>query len=275
MNDIEYSENGFIYIASKEKLYYELALLSAESLRTFHRKAHITLFTHKAFVDDRAMSLFDNIITGIPVHARAKMWCMARTPYQNTFYNDVDSQIVSSKIKNVFDELSDCDMFFTESYWYTTGNYKWSFFDKAQQIPVVYHGAVCCYRKTDLTINFMQTWFDEYIKQRAEPWKHDFAWPEWKQFDMFTLWKITSGRWNEFDRFKNLKIKLGPKIYNATIHDGKDFYDGKRAVVYQIDKTSITGPEMKDFYVRINEGLKDERSLPKEPAANKNTLWYN
>lgn len=275
MNDIENSENGFIYIASKDKLFYELAILSAESLRTFHRKAHITLFTHEAFVDDRARRLFDNIVTGIPVHTRAKMWCMARTPYQNTFYNDVDSQIVSSRIKNVFDELVDCDMFLTESYWYTTGNHKWSFFDKDQKIPVVYHGAVCCYRKTDLTIDFMQTWFDEYVKQRSEPWKYDFAWPEWQQFDMFTLWRLTSGRWKEFKRFDDLKIKLGPKIYNATIHDGKDLYDGKRAVVYQIDKSSIMSKEMKDFYERINEGLKDERSLPKKPTSDKDSIWYN
>lgn len=275
MNDVEKSENGFIYVASKEKLFYELAILSGESLRTMHRNAHITLFTHEAWVDDRAREIFNNVITGIPVHERAKMWCMARTPYENTFYNDVDSQIVSSKIKNVFNEIKDCDMFFTESYWYTTGNYKWSFFDKAQKIPVKYHGAVCGYRKTDLTIDFMQTWFDEYLKQKTEPWTYDFAWPDWKIFDMFTLWRLTSGRWKEFERFNDLNIKIGPKVYNATIHDGKDLYDGKRPIVYQIDKVSMRSKDMTHFYERLQKGLKDERSLPKKSKTDENSIWYN
>lgn len=270
----EEADKGFIYVASNNKLFYELSLFSAESLRTFYPNANITLFTHEAFVDDRAKSFFNNIITGIPVHSRAKMWCMARTPYQKTFYNDVDSQIISRKIRDVFDEIEDCDMFFTESYWYTTGNYKWAFFDKAQTIPVKYHGAVCCYNKNNLVLDFMQTWFDEYIKQKAEPWPYDFAHKEWKQFDMFTLWRLTSGKFKEFDRFKELNIKLGPKIYNATIHDGKKLYNGKKPVVYQIDKPSIE-QKMPDLMKNIEKGVNDERSLPEKPKNNKNLIWYN
>jgi hypothetical protein len=274
MNSIEQAEEGYIYVASNDKLFYELAIFSAESLRTFHPKAHITLFTHEAFVDDRAASLFNNVITGIPVHARAKMWCMARTPYEKTFYNDVDSQIVHRKIKDVFKEIEDCDMFFTESYWYTTSNYRWSFFDKEQKIPVKYHGAVCCYNKTDLVLDFMQTWFDEFVIQRAaSTWDYDFAYKEWKQFDMFTLWRLTSGRWEKFDRFKNLDIKLGPKIYNATIHDGKDLYDGKKPAVYQIDKNAIRN--MPDLMKKIEKGMKDERSLPQKPENFEDLIWYN
>lgn len=274
MNEIEYADEGFIYVASRQKLFYEFAIFAAESLRTFHPKAHITLFTHAAWVEDRARALFDNIITNIPVHSRAKMWAMARTPYEKTFYNDVDSQIVHRGIKNVFKELNDCDMFFTESYWYTTAEHKWAFFDKEQTINVDYHGAVCCYRKTDLTIDFMQTWFDEYIKQRANPWTYDFAYPEWQQFDMFTLWRLTSGRFEEFDRFKDLNIKLGPKIYNATIHDGKDVYKGKRPCVYQIDKHSVM-EYMGDYYDILKKGIDDERSLPQKPKNQKDTIWYN
>jgi len=273
--NIEYMDEGFIYVASHDKLFYEFALFSAESLRTFYPKAHITLFTHEAFVDNRAKELFDNIITGIPVHARAKMWCMARTPYQKTFYNDVDSQIISRKIKNVFTEIEECDMFFTESYWHTTANYKWSFFDKAQKIPVLYHGAVCCYNKTDLVIDFMQTWFDEYVKQKQEKtWNYDFAYPEWKQFDMFTLWRLTSGNFEEFDRFKSLNINIGPKMYNATIHDGNNLYDGKKPVVYQIDKHSIKN-HMPNLLKHMEKGLNDERSLPKKPKDQKDFIWYN
>lgn len=275
MNDIEYSDEGYIYVASKNKLFYELSLFSAESLRTFHPKAHVTLFTHEAFVDDRAKKLFDNVITGIPVHARAKMWCMARTPYQKTFYNDVDSQIVHRRIREVFDYIEDCDLFFTESYWYTTGSHRWAWFDKQQKIPVDYHGAVCCYNKNDLVIDFMQTWFDEYVKQRhSKGWPYDFAYKEWKQFDMFTLWRISSGRFEEFERFKQLNVKLGPKMFNATIHDGKKLYDGKKPVIYQIDKDNIQNA-MPDLMRTIEKGLKDERTLPKKPENHKDLIWYN
>jgi len=119
MDNVERADEGYIYVASYSKKYYEFAMIAGESLRTFNRKAHITLYTHECWVDDRAREIFNNIVTGIPVHQRAKMWCMARTPYEKTFYSDVDSQVVHPRIKNVFDELGDEDMFFVMNYPHT------------------------------------------------------------------------------------------------------------------------------------------------------------
>ena len=75
--------------------------------------------------------------------------------------------------------------------------------DKKLTILPKYHGAVCGYNKTDLTIDFMNTWYLEYIKQRTTGWSYiDFD-VRWKVFDMFTLWRMTSGRFEEYERFKS------------------------------------------------------------------------
>lgn len=268
------SNNGYIYVASRNKLYYELSLQAVESLKTFYPECNVTLFTHDAWVEDRATKLFDNIVTDIPIHSRAKMWCMARTPYDVTFYNDVDSQIVHPNIKNAFRDLEESDMFFTNSFWYTTANYKWAYIDKKQTIKVRYHGAVCCYRKNDLTIDFHQTWFEEYLKQqRAKEWVYDFAHEEWKNFDMFTLWRMTDGNYEEFERFKKLDIAQGPKIYCATVQDNPKEYTRKNpAVNIQMDR---------NFYSKlhtwniIEKGERDERNLPERPKVGEYSLKYN
>lgn len=265
---------GFIYVASRLKLFYELALYSAESLKDFNPHSNVTLFTHAAWVDERAEKLFDLIITDIPVHKRAKMWCMARTPYDRTFYNDVDSQVVRSGLSKAFSEIDDYDMMFTNGTWHATASHKFAFIDKNYTIKPTYHGAVCCYKKTDLTVDFMQTWFDEYHKQNTSPdWPYeDFADRSWKGFDMFTLWRMTSGRYDEFDRFNQLKIKLGPKKYNSTIHDGPESV--RKPFVLQIDKDSIQR-KMPNLYKMLKKGIDDERDLPEKPKTTKNLIWHN
>jgi hypothetical protein len=267
-------DKGFIYVASCKKIYYELAIESAKSLKDFYPDANVTLFTHDAWVDDRALQIFDNVITGIPVHKRAKMWCMARTPYSQTFYNDVDSLIVHKDIRTVFDTLKNGDMYMCGHVWHSASNSEYSFIDLEQTIPVQYHGAVCWYNKTKLTLDFLQNWFDEYIKQIEEPWPHG-AWAssKWRGFDMFTLWKMTCGKYKEFEQFNNL-VNCGDKRFNATIHDGTDYYNETKLpyVNMQIDREAY-----KTFanYTGIQENIDDERALPKQPATSKDTIWFN
>jgi hypothetical protein len=81
----------------------------------------------------------------------------------------------------------------------------------------------------------MQTWFDEYVKQISSPWPHkDFS-DKWKKFDMFTLWRISSGKYKEFERFNELNIKILSRRWNTTIQDLPEDLDGPR-VITQIDK---------------------------------------
>jgi len=267
----KYDKNGFIYIASLDKLFYELSLLSCESLKDFYPEANVTLFTHRAFIDERC-KIFDKVIYDIPVHNRAKMWCMARTPYENTLYNDVDTIICHSDIRNIHDHLDECDMFFGGHLNYTVADRKWEFIDKKGNIPIQYHGSLCGYRKEELSINFMQTWFDQYILQTSSPWKYNFAHREWKNFDMFTLWRITSKLYREFDRFNELNIKILSRRWNTTAQDLPEDIKGPR-VIMQIDKKSYE--RMPHTWNRIEKGLKDERVNFKKPKTNISTIEYN
>jgi len=230
------SDKGFIYVASKSYIYYELAIIACQSLKDCFPESNVTLFTHEKFVDKRA-EIFDNVIVEIPIHYRAKMWCMARTPYDRTIYIDVDSQVKRKKVKDMFNFLDDHDMFFGKPEPYTVADIKWSHMDKAMTIVPPYHGALCGYKKSDIVIDFMQTWFDEYVKQYTQPWPYgDLHYPEWKVFDMFTLWRMTSKKFNEFDKFNDIKIKLIPGKYITTAQHATEDLVG--AVIQQIDRTT-------------------------------------
>lgn len=211
MNNREGSQfdKGYIYIASLKKRYYHLAVYSATTLKDFYPDANITLFTHEKFLDNKA-DIFDTVITDIPIYYRTKMWGMANTPYKKTIYIDADSAIVNKDISILFNDLDDCDMFFGPVAWYTPGNIAWAYMDKAMTIRPKYHGAVCGYNKTDLTIDFMNTWYEDYIKQRSTPWPHTKYDSKWQIFDMFTLWRMTCGRFEEYERFNKLHIKMMP-----------------------------------------------------------------
>ena len=245
--------DGFLYVASLNRKYYHYAVYSATTMRDVYPDANICLFTHKDFVDKDA-DVFNTVITNIPIYYRTKMWAMARSPYERTIYIDADSSIVSRKIRNMHSLLDDCDMFFGPTTDYTCADIAWSYMDKNMTIPTTYHGAVCGYNKNNLTLEFHQTWYDEYIKQICDP-----GWPyervhdkKWKIFDMFTLWRMTSGRYSEFDRFKQINIKMIDKKYTSTsCHMEKDRKD---AVILQIDNS--TWPKIDFMRPKIEEAEK-------------------
>lgn len=266
------SDDGFIYVASRDRLFYELALLSCESLKSFSPKTHVTLFTHKNFVDDRC-KIFDRVIVDIPIHYRAKMWCMARTPYQRTVYNDCDSLICHKDVSKIFNFLNECDLFCGSNLLYTVGNVKWAYIDKERKHLPIYHGSMWGYHKTNLIIDFMQTWFDEYVKQVSNPWPYEENhYKEWQKFDMFTVWRMTSGLFEEFERFDKLNIKILSRRWNCTIQDSQKDLDGP-PVIMQIDK--MTWKTMSNVWKNIEKGLNNEKyQLEKLPIGD-STIIYN
>ena len=272
IEDERKSPKGFIYVASRTVMYYDLAVNACTTLKDYFPDAHVTLFTHEKFLDD-SCKIFNNVIVDIPVHYRSKMWCMARTPYEKTIYIDADSVVMHKDIRTMHDYLDDCDMFFCPVTPYTTGNIKWAYIDKAMTIVPSYHGAICGYNKTDLTLDFQQTWFDEYIKQVSDPgWPYEANhYSEWKIFDMFTLWRITSKRFNEFERFDKLNIKTLPLRYIITAQHTAE--DKKRPVIHQIDKHTWT--HVTAFWEKIEKKLNNEIYSFKKPAIKEPPSEYN
>lgn len=266
------SDDGFIYIASRNRLYYELGILSCESLKAYSPKTHVTLFTHENFVDDRC-KIFDRVITGIPIHSRAKMWCMARTPYKGrTVYNDCDSLITHKDVGKIFDQLSDCDIFTGSNVTYTVGDINWAYIDRARTILPAYHGSLIGYYNTPLNLDFMQTWFDEYVKQTTTPWPYSKIYhKDWQQFDMFTLWRLASKKFDEFDRFRKLNIKILERRWNVTIQDIKQELSAP-PVITQISRVSWS---RMDFYNEIMKGAEDEKYTVKKRPLRDPVIEYN
>ena len=273
---LKYSNNkqldkGFIYVATKDRLYYELALLSCQSLKDYYPEASVTLYTHENFIDDRC-NIFDNVYVNVPIHKRAKMWCMARTPYEKTIYIDCDSVIRHRDIRIMHDFLDDCDLFCGSNLQFTVSNFKWAFIDKNWTYNIEYHGSMWGYHKNSSCIDFMQTWFDEYIRQINSPWTYDKYNQEWQQFDMFTLWRMTSKKFPEFDRFNDMKIKILPRRFNSTAQDTPEDYSGKPVIV-QIDKSTFK--MMPNTWNFLMKGAKDERYQLKQRASSNTIIEYN
>ena len=180
--------NGYVYIASLSKAYYKAAVNSAISLRDHYPEANITLFTHEVFLQDIDRNFFDNIITNIPVHKRAKMWGMARTPYEKSLYLDSDTEIRSERIKDVFDILGNNDIMFTKIVPHVSNTRR---IDDNNELE--YHGGVILYNNKKPTIKLINEWYDLYAEQTLCDWKtSQFAQYDsrMKPWDQFTIWYL-------------------------------------------------------------------------------------
>jgi hypothetical protein len=125
---MEKQTKGFLFVASLSKAYYDAAIGCIRSLRDHYPDAKIALFTHKMWMEDRHAKLVDDLVLGIPVHVRAKLWCLPRSPYDITAYIDVDGYFVSDDVQEIFDQLPvDKDLVMT--------------YNRAYNAKVVYHVA--------------------------------------------------------------------------------------------------------------------------------------
>lgn len=227
------SEKGFIYVATVRPFFYEVALHSLQTLKDFYPEANVTLFANEALIDDRAKR-FNKVYTNVPVHQRTKMWCLDKTPYDQTVYIDADTVVLHKDIRTIHDHLADCDMFFAPNPTWACGSFEWAYVSRDKEDTLDYQGGMFGYNKNDLVQDFTNTWFTEYCKQREQDWPYD---PErysreWQQFDMFTLWKITSNKFGGFDRFEKLKIKQVPHRWGVIMAAPKKFLDGPIVIAH-------------------------------------------
>lgn len=198
------SDKGFVYVASLSEAYYKAAVRSAISLRDYYPHANITLFTHKTFFNEGDRKFFNNIELNIPVNYRAKMWCMAKTPYKKTLYLDSDTEIRSEKISQVFDILGKNDMMFTKIVPHVSKTTK---IDDSNDLQ--YHGGVILYNNKKLTIDFIDQWYKLYQEQLSiRNWSQS-QFSQYNQrmqpWDQFTLWYLL-----QQSKYKKLKHGLFP-----------------------------------------------------------------
>ena len=201
---------GFVYIASLSKAYYKAAVNSAISLRDNYPEADITLFTHKAFLQEEDKKFFNNIFTDIPVHKRAKMWGMQRTPYDITLYLDSDTEIRSENIKNVFDILGKNDIMFTKIVPHVANG---TYIDDNNDLE--YHGGVILYNNKKLTIQLIEEWYELYHKQITEKWEEsEFSQytKKMQKWDQFTIWHLL--RQLKYKKIKHDFFPDGGHSYN-------------------------------------------------------------
>ena len=108
---------GYILVATKNKNFVISAINMCEAILDYDINAKVTIATDQELADSFNLDMFDTIL--IPpkdpnreadAGPREKMWAMANTPYDYTFYMDSDMEIVHEEIINVFDRLENNDL---------------------------------------------------------------------------------------------------------------------------------------------------------------------
>jgi len=230
--------NGFVYVASVNKAFYQAALQSAQSLLDFFPEAKITLFTHEPWVCDEAREIFDHIITdGVPNHIRAKLWALAKSPYDTTLYVDCDTLINSEEISGVFDLLGDNDILFTRNRPYNAKITKLS-----ETEEMIYHCGLFLYR-TETTKDLMDSWYRWYLEQNDPRWDPSPYPEQVRKWDTFTMWNLlTNGNFNVIvGEFPQPDAK-----WNFVTGYTQDELMGEEAVIlhYTISQERIIGNEI-------------------------------
>ena len=187
---------GFVLVASREYRYYAWACNLAEGIKDYYPEAKICIVTEEQFADER-LEVADDVIW-CDNNYRAKLWGMAQTPYDLTFYCDVDMEIVGPGIENVFDRLGDNDLMFAalhKEHYYVFND------DPFPGGRMELCGAVCVYRKTERTIKFLNDWYELYQKHAVEQswWPtNEEGYPDYENFperlrkwDQFSLMWLT------------------------------------------------------------------------------------
>lgn len=203
---------GFIVVATKKSQFIVGAINLCESILDQDVDTKVTLFTEQRFIDDPThnLSMFDKVIATPGGHEREKMWGMANSPYDLTFYIDADCEVIHPDITNSFDRLAGHDMVFVELKRETRGHFaEWSWGDG--DIDHLTHcGGICLYdTRNPLVVDFMNDWYYNYVRQESRsfhPKEYDNIKDSFKRWDQLTLWwqlwhdpKYKSIKWKFFE----------------------------------------------------------------------------
>ena len=196
---------GFVIVASKKINFYRYAVNLAESILDYYEDAKITLFCEEWMFEELHRDLFDQVIW-CSNHYRAKLWGMAKSPYDITMYIDADMECEHEDIATVFDELGDYHMLFSALTEERAYIYSELFFDSPEgRTKFDLCGGVCLYDMTvPIVKEFMWDWWDLTYRQMNDEW-----WPEGyadslKSWDQFSLWWLTT----KTDKYKDINLGI-------------------------------------------------------------------
>lgn len=226
MSDLQ---NGFLIVASCHAEYVQAAEIAGGSIKDYYPDAHVTLFVHESLYHSGLEDIFDLVITAnVPNHTRTKLWALSRTPYSNlTAYIDADMECVHEDVRLLWDQVpADVDIMMTRIRPYNGKIAKWA------NGEMIYHGGFFVYRNNPHTMQFMERWWTDYVKQRSEPWPwgdtHPIALSPW---DQFTFWKLQNidklqinvgtlkddARWNFVNGYRLNENKDPVVFYHHTV----------------------------------------------------------
>lgn len=196
---------GFVIVASRKINFYRYAINLAESILDYYEDAKITLFCEEWMFEETHRDIFDQVIW-CNDHYRAKLWGMAKTPYDITMYLDADMEVEHEDIAKVWDEMKDHDMVFTEltkerSYSYA----EWEFDTPYGKDKFWLCGGVCLYDMTKPIVReFMDDWWELTRRQMDREWWPDGYGESLRSWDQFSLWWLTEKE----PKYKDLKIGI-------------------------------------------------------------------
>ena len=214
---------GFVTVATKRKQFLMGADNLKESLLDHCPDAKITLFTEQRFIDDPSCQVyfrdFDKVLPTPSNTNREKMWGMANSPYDLTFYMDADIEIVHDDVANIFDHLEDgeYDMAYvnlTKEGAKHFAEWEWGpnlYDDGWKGIPdhLAHCGGIALYdMRNPLIKEFMMDWYDLFLKQRDGRWNPEafdyIRKGNFRQWDQLTLWWLIY----HSPKYKSLKWKF-------------------------------------------------------------------
>lgn len=217
---------GYVLVASKKINFYRYAINLAESILDYYEDAKITLFTEPWMFEEGHRELFDNV-EWCSDHYRAKLDGMRRSPYDITAYLDVDMEVEHEDIANIFDELGDDEVLFSE----LTDDRSYVYAEREFDTPegpakFTLCGGIALYdMRKEIVREFMTDWWELTKAQMDDQWWPDGYADSLKSWDQFSLWWLTE----KDPKYKDLKVAI--------------FKDDLRWNYYNAFNWAITQPE--------------------------------
>ena len=215
---------GFVVVASKQIAFYYSAMNLIESIWDYYPDAQFAFFCEPWMRDHRCedpnIQLFD-----CGDHIREKLYGMANSPFDHTFYIDADCECEHEDIVKIWDQFEGDDLKFVELTKDEVAQK--SFVQVLAPIPsmdrtidLTLCGGVCLYDMSNpLVKEFMTDWHEMFVIQEAIYQSKDYSLPgRWfpedtpesmLRWDQFTLWWLV----NMVDKYKDLKIGIFKENY--------------------------------------------------------------